>query len=72
LGVMELIIALIWLIPRTGVVGTLLAVAYMGGAIAVHFINSQPVFTPVIIQVLIWIAAAVRFPELTKRLVNKI
>lgn len=72
LGILELVIALIWLIPRTGIVGTLLAAAYMGGAIAVHFIGNQPVMIPVIIQMLLWIAAAIRFPELTKRLLNKI
>ena len=72
LGILELVIALIWLIPRTGIVGTLLAAAYMGGAIAVHFIGNQPILIPVVIQILIWIAAAVRFPELTKRLLNKI
>lgn len=72
LGILELIIALIWLIPRTGIIGTLLAAAYMGGAIAVHFIGNQPVMIPVAIQMLIWIAAAMRFPELTKRLMNKI
>jgi len=72
LGILELVIALIWLIPRTGIIGTLLAAAYMGGAIAVHFIGNQPVMIPVVIQMLIWIAAAMRFPELTKRLMNKI
>lgn len=72
LGILELVIALIWLIPRTGIIGTLLAAAYMGGAIAVHFIGNQPVLIPVVIQMLIWIAAAMRFPELTKRLMNKI
>lgn len=72
LGILELVIALIWLIPRTGIIGTLLAAAYMGGAIAVHFIGNQPVMIPLVIQMLIWIAAAMRFPELTKRLMNKI
>jgi uncharacterized membrane protein YphA (DoxX/SURF4 family) len=71
LGVLELVIALVWVLPRTGVAGTLLAVAYIGGALAVHFVTGQPVFVPVAIQVVIWLAAAIRFPELTQRLFKR-
>lgn len=71
LGVLELVIVALWCFKRTGVVATLLAVAYLGGAIAVHFVNSQPVWTPAIIQVIVWLAAAYRFPELTTRLFHK-
>lgn len=71
LGVLELFIAIVWVLPRTGVAGSLLAMAYMGGAIAVHFVSGQPVIVPVVIEVLIWLAAAVRFPELTRRLFNR-
>lgn len=71
IGILELIIALIWLLPRTGVAGSFLAMAYMGGAIAVHFVSGQPVIVPIAIEVLIWLAAAVRFPELTQRLFKR-
>lgn len=71
LGILELIIAAIWIYPRTGILGTLLAASYMGGAIAVHFVNNQPILIPVIIQMVIWLTAAYRFPELTKRILNK-
>ncbi|MDA3616359.1 DoxX family protein [Polluticaenibacter yanchengensis] len=69
LGILELIIAAIWIYPRTGILGTLLAASYMGGAIAVHFVNNQPILIPVIIQMVIWLTAAYRFPELTKRII---
>jgi uncharacterized membrane protein YphA (DoxX/SURF4 family) len=71
LGSLELLIAIIWTIKRTGVIGTLLAIAYMGGAMAVHFTKNEPVSTIVIIQILIWLAAAYRFPELSSRLLGK-
>lgn len=71
LGILEIIIVAIWLFPRTGVLGALLAIAYMGGAIAVHFIFNQPVMIPVVIQAVIWLVAAYRFPELTQRLSGK-
>ena len=36
LGTIELIAVALFLYPRTGILGTLLLVAYMGGAIATH------------------------------------
>ena len=71
LGILELTIVALWLFPKTGVVGALLAIAYMGGAIAIHFTSNQPVLIPVIIQIVIWLVAAYRFPELIKRLLGK-
>ncbi|WEK35008.1 MAG: DoxX family protein [Candidatus Pseudobacter hemicellulosilyticus] len=68
LGSLELIIAVLFLIPRTGVVGALLGMAYMGGAIAVHFIFGQPLLVVLVIEALIWIVSALRFPELKQRL----
>ena len=70
LGMVELIIALVFLYPRTGVVGALLMIAYMGGAMAVHFVSGQSIAPLVCIEVLIWITSALRFPELTQRLFN--
>ncbi|MBP9054992.1 MAG: DoxX family protein [Saprospiraceae bacterium] len=71
LGIIELCIVALWFIPRTGVVAALLSIAYMGGAIAVHFTQGQSVLVPVIIQIIIWITAVIRFPELSIRLFNK-
>lgn len=71
LGILELSIVALWLIPRTAVLATLLAAAYIGGAMAVHFVNNQSILIPAIIQIVIWLVATYRFPELTKRLFNK-
>lgn len=71
LGVVELIIVVFWFVNRTGIVATLLAIAYIGGAMAVHFVNNQSILVPAIIQIIIWVVAAYRFPELTKRLINQ-
>ncbi|HTJ50558.1 MAG TPA: DoxX family protein [Cyclobacteriaceae bacterium] len=72
LGVLELIIVGLFLYPRTGIIGSLLMIAYMGGALAVCFVTRQPVIPLIIIQILIWIASGLRFPELRQRLFNKI
>ncbi len=71
LGILELTIVLIWIIPRTGVLGTLLAIAYLGGAMAVHFVHGESVLIPMVIQIIVWLSAIYRFPELTKRILNR-
>jgi hypothetical protein len=68
IGVVEVLSIVLFIIPRTGVVGTLLLAAYLGGAIATHLEHQQPATVPVIIEILLWITAVIRFPELGSRL----
>lgn len=68
IGIVEIISVVLFLIPRTAIIGTLLLVAYMGGAIATHLQHQQQIMMPIIIQILMWINAFVRFPELKQRL----
>lgn len=70
LGVVEIICFLLFVIPRTGVLGSMLLAAYLGGAIATHLEHAMPVTMPVIIEAVLFITAAVRFPELTTRLMG--
>jgi len=70
LGFIEILSIVLFIIPRTGLLGTLLLTAYLGGAIATHLEHGQPVFAPIIIECLIWITATVRFPELSRRLMG--
>ena len=46
LGVLELLCAILFIIPQTGIVGTMLLVAYMGGAIASHLEHGVSIFPP--------------------------
>ena len=71
LGVIEIACVFLFAIPRTGIIGTLLLAAYMGGAIATHLEHGQSVIAPCAIQAFLWIAAFVRFPELSKRMLGK-
>ena len=68
IAVVELISILLFIYPRTGIVGTLLLVAYMGGAIATHLEHGQSIIAPCAIAAFVWIVAVVRFPELKQRL----
>jgi DoxX-like family len=68
MGTIELLSIILFAIPRTGLLGTLLLVAYMGGAIAIHLTHALSVMAPCAIASLLWITATVRFPELRQRL----
>lgn len=70
LGVVELIAALLFLYPRTGVLGTLLLASYMGGAIATHLEHGESIVAPCVIQAFLWIVAVFRFPELKSRIMS--
>jgi len=72
IGVVEILALVLFLVPRTGIVGGLLLIAYMGGAIATHVQHHQPLAMAVGIQVLVWVAVALRFPELLQRLAPRL
>lgn len=70
LGVVELLCAVLFIIPRTGIVGTLLLAAYMGGAIASHLEHGISIAAPCIVQTIMLMVAFYRFPELRTKLLN--
>jgi hypothetical protein len=60
IGVIEIAVAILYLIPRTAFIGAVLVTAYLGGAIATHVrVNEAAVF-PVIMGVLVWVALGLR------------
>lgn len=71
LGVLELIIAILFIIPRTKVVGLLLMIAYFGGAMATHLISGDSILVPSFIQTLVWFALFMTAPELKESLIQK-
>lgn len=70
IGFVEIISLALFLIPRTAIAGTLMLVAYMGGAIATHLQHQQPIAMAVGVQILLWVTAFIRFPELKQRLLS--
>lgn len=70
LGYVELLAVALFLFPRTGVVGALLLMVYIGGAICAHLVSHQSLISVITFEVLLWITAAIRFPELRQRLFN--
>ena len=58
IGVIELVCLVLYLIPRTSVLGALLLTGYLGGAIATHVRIGSPLAThtlfPIYVALMIW------------------
>jgi len=70
LGVILLASTLLYLIPRTSVLGAILLAAYFGGAVATNLRLENPVFShtlfPVYFGVLTWLSLWLREPRLVE------
>ena len=65
LGTLELSCVLIYLFPRTAVLGAILITGYMGGAIATHVRVGDLFIVPhIIIGVFVWLGLFLREPRL--------
>jgi hypothetical protein len=53
-GVVELACALLYLIPRTSVLGAILVTGYLGGAVATHVRVEDAFAAPIVLGVLAW------------------
>jgi hypothetical protein len=74
LGVLEFIIVILFLVPRTSTVGFVLMIGYMSGALATnltHGFSNMEALPIYITFVLLMISAWFRNPELTARLRKK-
>ena len=54
LGMIELACAVVYVIPRTSVLGAILLTGYLGGATATHVRIGEPFFMPIVLGVLVW------------------
>ena len=66
IGVLEIAISILFLIPRTSFIGAILVTAYLGGAVVTHLRIGEPWFFPVIIGVVLWVALGLRQPAIFK------
>ena len=62
IGIVEIVITVLFLIPRTAFVGAILLSAYLGGAIATHVRVGEQFYIPIVMGVLVWIALGLRQP----------
>jgi hypothetical protein len=64
LGIVELACVVLYLIPRTAVLGAVLLTAYLGGAVATHARIGDPYFIPIIVSGVAWLGIYLREPRL--------
>ena len=60
IGMLELACTIVYLIPRTSVLGAILLTGYLGGATATHVRVGDPFFAPPILGVLLWLGLYLR------------
>jgi phosphatidylglycerophosphate synthase len=60
----EIVSALLFLIPKTTKLGTLLLSSYMGGAIIIHMTTATGILMPSVVLILVWAVAILRNPEI--------
>jgi uncharacterized membrane protein YphA (DoxX/SURF4 family) len=63
IGVVEVVLSVLFLIPRTAFIAALLLTAYLGGATATHVRVGDAFFMPIVIGVVMWIAYGLRRPD---------
>lgn len=73
-GTILLICVLLYVIPRTSVLGAILLTGYLGGAIASHVRVSNPLFThtlfPIYVAVFVWLGLYLR-DQRVKAIISK-
>lgn len=60
LGILELACAILFLIPRTAVLGAILLTGYLGGAIATHVRLEEQFVTPAALGIVLWLGLYLR------------
>jgi hypothetical protein len=75
IGVLLLLCTLLYVIPRTSILGAILLTGYLGGAVATHVRVGNPwlgyVLLPVYIGVLVWGSLFLRDPRIRTLLFSK-
>lgn len=71
LGVIEVSLAVLYLIPRTAFLGAILTTAHLGGALWTHLRVGDTWFFPIIIGVLMWLGLALRRPVIFRLLLGQ-
>jgi len=54
LGIIELACTVLYVIPRTSILGAVLLTGYLGGATATHLRIGEPFLMPIVLGVLVW------------------
>lgn len=64
IGILEVLIAILFLIPRTSFIAAILLTGYLGGATVTHLRVGDPNVFAIIIGVVMWVALGLRQPAI--------
>jgi hypothetical protein len=64
LGIVELGCVVLYLVPRTAVLGAVLLTGYLGGAVATHVRVHDNFIMPVVVGVFVWLGLYLRDPRI--------
>src|SRR5438105_9599469 len=64
LGVIELLCVVVYLVPKTSILGAILLTGYVGGTIITHLRVGEPVYMQIALGILTWIGLYLRRPRL--------
>ena len=64
LAILEGLCIVLYLIPKTSVLGAILFTGYLGGAICIHLRVGDPVYVQILLGVLVWLGIYLREPRL--------
>jgi len=68
IGIAELASTVVYVIPRTAVLGAILLTGYLGGATDVHVRTGEPIWIPVAVGGLVWLGLYLRDARLRQLL----
>lgn len=60
IGLVLLISTILYLIPKSAVLGAILLTAYLGGAVTTHVRVGDPFYFPIVMGILVWIGIYLR------------
>jgi DoxX-like family len=60
LGILEISCVVVYLVPRTSVLGAVLLSGYLGGAICTHWRVGDPFYVHVVLGLLVWLGLYLR------------
>lgn len=64
IGIVELVCTILYLVPKTSVLGAILLAGYLGGAILTHVRVGDQFIAPAILGVVLWLGLYLREPRL--------
>ncbi len=68
LGAVELLCVIVYLIPKTSVLGAILVTGYVGGIIVTHWRLGEPFYFQTLSGLLIWLGVYLRRPQIREML----